>query len=83
MPCAHTWKDCKVKTDGHNNNTIFQDRMGGSEMRLTKVNYEWLIVNKLKNTTFQLCNKIHLDENKIKRNLKVIFTRLFTNNVYL
>ena len=37
-------------------------------------------MNKHKNTTYELSNQ-YLGENKIKRNLKVIFTRLFTNNV--
>ena len=78
--CAHTGKCCKVKADGHNINTNFQDRKGDSEMRLTKANDKWLIVNKHKNTVLKLCNK-YLGENKIKRNLKVMFTRLFTSNV--
>ena len=37
-------------------------------------------MNKHKNSTFELCNQ-YLGENKIKRNLKVMFTRLFTSNV--
>ena len=49
-------------------------------MRLIKANHKQLIVNKHNNTTFNLCNK-YLDENKIKRNLKVMFSRLFINNV--
>ena len=80
---AHAGKDYKVETDGLNNNTIFQDGMDGSEMRLTKANHEWLIVNKHKNITLKLRNEIYLGENKMKRNLKVMFTRLFTNNFYL
>ena len=83
MVHAHVGKDYKVETDGLNNNTTFQDSMNSSEMRLTKANHEWIIVNKHKNTTLKLRNEIYLDENKIKRNLKVMFTRLFTNNVYL
>ena len=38
-------------------------------------------MNKRNTPTFKLCNKIYLDENKIKQNLKIIFTRLFANNV--
>ena len=37
-------------------------------------------MNKHKNATFKLCNKIYLDENKIQRNLKVMFMHVFTNN---
>ena len=34
--CTHTGKYFKVKADRYNNNETFQDRMGGSEMRLKK-----------------------------------------------
>ena len=37
-------------------------------------------MNKHKNSTFELCNQ-YLGENKIKRNLKVMATLLFTNNI--
>lgn len=75
--CTNTGTYCKVKAGGHNNNVTFQDRMGGFEMHLKKAKQIWVIVNKHKNNTFKLC----LNENKIKHDLKVMFTRLLTNNV--
>ena len=38
-------------------------------------------MDKLGNNTFRLHNKNFLNKIKIKTNLKVMFTRLFTNNL--
>ena len=74
-------RDCKYKADGHEDTTTFEDRKGGSELRLKKANKEWCLVDELSNSAFKLNNRNLINQTKIKTNLKVTFTRLFTNNL--
>ena len=38
--CSHVGRDCKYKADGHEDTATFNDRKGGSELRLKKSNKE-------------------------------------------